>query len=75
MTKWERLIDALEKAEVENGVIQSAKVYSDAMDWQLPQQVESLLQGVRFEKDAICEKLQAFHGDIAQWLQQEWESL
>ena len=61
--------------QVENGVIQSAKVYSDAMDWQLPQQVESLLQGVRFEKDAICKKLQTSHGDIAQWLQQEWESL
>ena len=61
--------------QVENGMIQSAKVYSDAMDWQLPQQVESLLQGVRFEKDAICEKLQTSYGDIAQWLQQEWESL
>ena len=62
--------------QVENGMVESAKVYSDAMDWQLPNQLETLLKGVRFEKEAVCTALQAQYPDVAQWLDQEWnESL
>ena len=62
--------------QVENGMVESAKVYSDAMDWQLPDQLEALLKGVRFEKEAVCTALQAQYPDVAQWLDQEWnESL
>ena len=62
--------------QVENGMVESAKVYSDAMDWQLPNQLEALLKGVRFEKEAVCTALQAQYPDVAQWLDQEWnESL
>ena len=58
--------------QVENGIVESVKVYSDAMDWQLPQQLESLLAGVRFEKDAIRNCLGQDYADIADWLDREW---
>ena len=56
----------------ENGLITSAKVYSDAMDWQLPGQLEALLLGARFEKDDICSRLQKIYPDVARWLEAEW---
>ena len=56
----------------ENGLITGAKVYSDAMDWQLPGQLEALLLGARFEKDDICSRLQASYPDVARWLEAEW---
>lgn len=34
--------------EAKNGLIQSAKVYSDSMDWQLPAVMEAALTGCRF---------------------------
>ena len=34
--------------EAKNGLIQSAKVYSDSMDWQLPTVMEAALTGCRF---------------------------
>ena len=62
--------------QVENGMVQTAKVYSDAMDWQLPAKLEALLIGCRFEKEAICGRLMADYPDVATWLEQEWtESL
>ena len=62
--------------QVENGMVTGAKIYSDAMDWQLPERMEALLLGARFEKDAVCERLQAEYPDVAVWLQTEWaESL
>ena len=62
--------------QVENGMVTSAKIYSDAMDWQLPERMEALLTGARFEKDAVCARLQAEYPDVAEWLQTEWaESL
>lgn len=36
--------------QVENGIIRSAKVYSDAMDWQLAPRLEEMLTGCPFEK-------------------------
>jgi len=56
----------------ENGLISGAKVYSDAMDWQLPGQLEALLLGARFEKDDICSRLQETCPDVAHWLEAEW---
>ena len=62
--------------QVENGMVTGTKVYSDAMDWQLPERMEALLTGARFEKDAVCTRLQAEYPDVADWLQMEWaESL
>lgn len=62
--------------QVENGVILEAKVYSDAMDWQLPGRLEALLVGLRFEKEVVCAQLQKEYPDVAQWLRSEWnESL
>ena len=45
--------------QVENGIIQSAKVYSDAMDWSLAPRVEQALTLCRLEKQALQEKLAA----------------
>ena len=58
--------------QVENGLIEEIKVYSDAMDWQLPSKLESLLLGARFEKDDICSRLQKTYPDVARWLEAEW---
>ena len=43
--------------DAKGGMIQAIKVYSDAMDWQLPQQLEKALTGCRFSKEAICAQL------------------
>lgn len=43
--------------EAKGGVIQNAKVYSDAMDWQLPQILEGALTGCRFSPDAMATAL------------------
>ena len=39
--------------QVENGVVTSAKVYSDAMDWQIAQIIEPCLTGCRFDPAAM----------------------
>ncbi len=39
--------------EVKDGRIQKCKVYTDALDWTLSEQIESLLTGVRFSKDCL----------------------
>ena len=39
--------------EVKSGTVQSCKVYSDSMDWQLPSQIEALLTGVQFQQAAF----------------------
>ena len=39
--------------QVVAGVIDRVRVYTDAMDWNLPGQIESALRGCRFRKDAI----------------------
>ena len=62
--------------QVENGILSGAKVYSDAMDWQLPGRLEALLTGACFEKDAVSARLAEAYPDVAQWLQTVWnESL
>ena len=61
--------------QVENGLVGKAKVYSDAMDWQLPTQLEELLLGARFEKEDICARLRETYPDIASWLESEWNEM
>lgn len=43
--------------EIDNGVIQSVKVYSDAMDWEIASCLEERLKGRRFSEDDIKEQL------------------
>ena len=43
--------------QVESGMIRQAAVYSDAMDWQLPDKLSSALTGCRLEQAAIAEAL------------------
>ena len=38
---------------VENGIVNSAKVYSDSMDWSVSPVLEPALLGCRFEKEAL----------------------
>lgn len=43
--------------DAKDGIIRSVKVYSDAMDWSLPQAVEDALLGCRFETAAMQKAL------------------
>lgn len=43
--------------QIENGVIQQAKVYSDSMDWELAPELEQRLQGCRFDRDVLRSRL------------------
>ncbi len=42
----------------EGGMVQDVRVYSDAMDWQLPKRIENALQGCRFQIPDMCHALQ-----------------
>lgn len=59
--------------EAKNGVIQSAKVYSDAMDWLLPQKIEGALTGCRFScedlENALKTAVPEYARDLVQFLQ------
>jgi len=44
--------------QAKDGRIQSAKVYSDAMDWLLPQSIEDALTDCRFRLEDMCTALQ-----------------
>ena len=46
------------KLNVEDGLIQTAQVYSDAMDWEIPPRIEQALQGCRFTMDALQRQLE-----------------
>lgn len=46
------------KLNVEDGLIQTAQVYSDAMDWEIPPRIEQALQGCRFTMDALQQQLE-----------------
>lgn len=49
--------------DARDGIIQSARVYSDAMDWHLPKIIESALTGSRFDKKHMQDRLQASVAD------------
>ena len=43
--------------QIVSGLIQTASVYSDAMDWSLAPKLEQLLTGCRFEKTALTSRV------------------
>lgn len=43
--------------DAKDGIICAAKVYSDAMDWSLPEKIETALTGCRFEPAAMASAL------------------
>lgn len=45
--------------QVESGVVAQAKVYSDAMDWELAPSLERLLTGSDFSQQALCLRIRA----------------
>lgn len=45
--------------EAKDGIIHGAKVYTDAMDWALPQAAENALTGCRFETAAMQQALRS----------------
>ncbi|MBE6972896.1 MAG: lipoate--protein ligase [Ruminococcaceae bacterium] len=45
--------------QVESGVVTGAKVYSDAMDWELAPALERLLTGSEFSLRALCLRIRA----------------
>ena len=45
---------------MEHGVIRAARVYTDAMDWQLPERLEAALTGSRLDRAALTEKAPEF---------------
>ena len=48
------------EAQVEQGIIQAAKVWTDAMDWQLAEQLESALTGSKFDRTELIKKAPEF---------------
>lgn len=48
------------EAKVENGVIESSKVFSDAMDWQLPERLEKAMTGSRLDRSELIGKAPEF---------------
>ena len=49
--------------EVNEGIIRAAKVYTDAMDESLTEQIETALTGIRFQQDFVDLALQGVpHG-------------
>ena len=61
--QWEERMDfgcVRIEAQVEHGIIRSARVYSDAMDWQLPRRLEEALIGSRLDRAELTEKAPEF---------------
>ena len=50
------------EAAVDGGIIRAAKVYTDAMDWQLPQRLEAALTGSRLDPAELAKKAPEFSG-------------
>ena len=51
--------------QVENGVVQQARVHSDAMDWTIAPKLEQTLTGCRFAADALGKAISAANTDVA----------
>lgn len=52
--------------QVENGMVQEARVYSDAMDWELAPRLERALTGCRFTLDVLQQRLRETGTDAAE---------
>ena len=50
--------------QVDNGIIRQAKVYSDAMDWQVDPALEHALNGSRFVREELESRIQAAKTDV-----------
>ena len=48
------------EAAVEHGILRRARVYTDAMDWQLPGQLEAALVGSRLDRSELIKKAPQF---------------
>ena len=48
---------------VQNGIVETLQVYSDAMDWQLPEQITKALTGCRFNKADMIKALQSMNAE------------
>ena len=63
--------------DAKNGVITGVKVYSDSMDWMLPETVEKALAGCRFDTVKMQEALkqaitdQAVYQNLCQMLAEQ----
>lgn len=64
--------------DAKEGIIQKAKIYSDALDWDLPGKLQQALVGCRFEISAMKAALQKaaldaeIYRDIYEFLTQQW---
>ncbi len=56
------------EASVENGIIRAAKVYTDAMDWQLPEKLEAAILGSRLDPAELAKKAPEFSG-VFEWME------
>lgn len=52
--------------QVENGVVQEAKVYSDSMDWELAPRLERAFTGCRFTLDELQQRLREAGTDVTE---------
>ena len=52
--------------QIENGIVKTAAVYSDAMDWSLAPKLQELLTGCRFTKTALIERVSALEGELTE---------
>ena len=50
------------EAAVEHGIVRAARVYTDAMDWQLPEGLEKALVGSRLDRAELTKKAPDFSG-------------
>ena len=50
--------------QVESGHVLHAQVYSDAMDWELPETIANSLKGCKFNLDALCAALRKGVSDL-----------
>jgi len=63
--EWEERLDfgcIRIEANVEHGIIRAARVWTDAMDWQLPARLEQALTGSRLDRADLMKKAPDFAG-------------
>ena len=51
--------------QVDAGTVAAAKVYSDAMDWSIAENLEQTLTGCRFQTDALQQAIQSINMDVS----------
>lgn len=63
--------------QVESGLVLDAQVYSDAMDWELPELVSSSLKGCKFSQVDLCSRIKdtmkdpAIAADLCQLIKEQ----